>query len=593
AFLQPLAQKELQPLVSRVYVKERELMDNMMKDELYNAAAKGRFEIFDKQSKTTENDIESRPPIDTNYFCSQTPGGSNIVHIALRHGKVKNNGDKFIKIALEKHPILSMQPDSNGDTPLHLAAKWKSGATIMNLLIAAVKEFNNDASYVAPWAVKNYKGSFPIHEALESGNLEAAKALLECDNDAASRLNDLGDTALHSFAKNDFSVGNKNDAGDFVEMLLKENNQAAYMRDDEGLTPLLSAARSGRLHLASAILNYYPQSAYLRDPGGRTFLHLLRFTGDDVDESLDDNFKRTGHLLFDNAEADAQRLVQDYEGNTPLHYAIITGNSIAAIVLTHKCLESEDRIELGLVNKQGQTVPDLLALHDVPHEVRHGFNRILHIKYSLRSIKDLTLELVWSCSSDPFDAMQQIIDQIQKKLPRAGYLARSSYGIRKTEMKESANALSVVAALLATITFAAAFQVPGGFGEDGHPILLSKLAFIIFSVANTIAMCSSMLCLFLILWVMGIGKMHGSLKILDISIILLRLSFYLTLLAFTTGMFVATAEKSLWMGVLVCVFGTLTFLLTFKISIQTVAKYVESTYTGIKIFMKPVKSKNV
>uniref|UniRef100_A0A803KPP4 PGG domain-containing protein n=1 Tax=Chenopodium quinoa TaxID=63459 RepID=A0A803KPP4_CHEQI len=137
-------------------------------------------------------------------------------------------------------------------------------------------------------------------------------------------------------------------------------------------------------------------------------------------------------------------------------------------------------------------------------------------------------------------------------MPKAVYLARSSYGIRKGEMKDSANALSVVAALLATITFAAAFQVPGGFdGDHGFPVLLMQPAFTVFVVANTIAMCCSMLCLFLLLWVMGIGKIHGSLIVLDISIILLRLSFYLTLLTFTMGVFVVTAKKSLWLAILV------------------------------------------
>ncbi|KAL2942512.1 RNA-directed RNA polymerase, partial [Bienertia sinuspersici] len=141
------------------------------------------------------------------------------------------------------------------------------------------------------------------------------------------------------------------------------------MRDDEGLTPLLSAVRSG----------------------------------EDVDEKLAGSFKKTGN----------------YEGNTPLHYAIKTQNSVVAIVLA-----------------------------------------------------------------------QRFKELMRKKTPNAVYLARSSYGIRKTEMKDSANALSVV---------------PGGFDEDdGSPVFMAKWAFTIFVVANTITMHSSMLCLFLLLWVMGI-----------------------------------------------------------------------------------------
>uniref|UniRef100_A0A803MXR2 PGG domain-containing protein n=1 Tax=Chenopodium quinoa TaxID=63459 RepID=A0A803MXR2_CHEQI len=353
-----LAMKELQSMVSRSYVKETNLIDKAMDDELYRAAIEGNIKIFDSMivdDVTVVNDTESRPPnLPEAYFCSQTPGGSNIIHIALRHGKENKRVEKFIfiEIALERYPILSMQSENKGDTPLHLAVKWKSGLSIVKLLIKASQNFLLDESkkafYVAPWAMKNYKGCFPIHEALQSGNLKAAEALFDCDTEANIRVSNLGDTALHSFAKNGLPIG------------------------------------------------------------------------EDVDESLDGNFKKTGKQLFEIPEADAQRFVQDIDGNTPLHYAIINKNSIAAIVLTDKCLEDDEQRELGLVNKEGQTIPDLLALHDVPYE---------------------------------------IIELIKKKVPKAVYLARSSYGIRKTEMKESANALSVVAALLATITFAVAFQL--------------------------------------------------------------------------------------------------------------------------------------
>lgn len=183
-----------------------------MDDELYWAAVNGDYQIFESISNdATTNDAESRPPIlPEAYFCSQTPGGSNMIHIALRHGG-KTNVEQFIEIALQKYPILSMRPDNNGDTPLHLAAKWKSGVSSLESLIKASKAFlqaleeSTKAFHVAPWAVKNYKGSFPIHEALQTGNLEAANALLGCDTEAASRVNDLGDTPLHSFAKNGFS----------------------------------------------------------------------------------------------------------------------------------------------------------------------------------------------------------------------------------------------------------------------------------------------------------------------------------------------------------------------------------------------------
>uniref|UniRef100_A0A803KPP3 Uncharacterized protein n=1 Tax=Chenopodium quinoa TaxID=63459 RepID=A0A803KPP3_CHEQI len=335
--------KQLLPLVNRSNVKERETMNKMMDEDLYKAAIKGSVEIFKKgmAEAHTETDVESgQPKLDEDYFCRQTPGGNNIVHIALRHGSA--NAEQFVEIALEHFPILSMRSDNYGDTPLHVAVKCKGGES-GKLLVNASKRFlgkledSQKSFHVAPWAVKNYKGNFPIHEALQTNNLKDAFILLECDDEAASRVNDLGETPLHSFAKNDFSKNDK-EADEFM-MKNKAIEQAAFTRDDQGLTPLLRAASSGRFAVARAILNHQPQSAYLRDPSGRTFLHMLRFTGEDVDESFAGTFKKTGKQLFEIAEADAQRLVQDYEGNTPLHYAIKTGNSIAAIVLTKQNLD--------------------------------------------------------------------------------------------------------------------------------------------------------------------------------------------------------------------------------------------------------------
>ncbi|XP_021766515.1 uncharacterized protein LOC110730972 isoform X2 [Chenopodium quinoa] len=212
-----LAMKELQSMVSRSYVKETNLIDKAMDDELYRAAIEGNIKIFDSMivdDVTVVNDTESRPPnLPEAYFCSQTPGGSNIIHIALRHGKENKRVEKFIfiEIALERYPILSMQSENKGDTPLHLAVKWKSGLSIVKLLIKASQNFLLDESkkafYVAPWAMKNYKGCFPIHEALQSGNLKAAEALFDCDTEANIRVSNLGDTALHSFAKNGLPIG--------------------------------------------------------------------------------------------------------------------------------------------------------------------------------------------------------------------------------------------------------------------------------------------------------------------------------------------------------------------------------------------------
>lgn len=59
-------------------------------------------------------------------------------------------------------------------------------------------------------------------------------------------------------------------------------------------------------------------------------------------------------------------------------------------------------------------------------------------------------------------------------------------------MKTTAESCMIVAALIATVVFAAAFTVPGGVKEDtGSPNFLKKVSFIIFSISDPISLVSS------------------------------------------------------------------------------------------------------
>ena len=58
-------------------------------------------------------------------------------------------------------------------------------------------------------------------------------------------------------------------------------------------------------------------------------------------------------------------------------------------------------------------------------------------------------------------------------------------------MKETASSCSVVAALIITVVFAAAFTVPGGSDSRGIPNLLHEKSFMIFAISDMLALFSS------------------------------------------------------------------------------------------------------
>ncbi|GAV72815.1 LOW QUALITY PROTEIN: PGG domain-containing protein, partial [Cephalotus follicularis] len=73
--------------------------------------------------------------------------------------------------------------------------------------------------------------------------------------------------------------------------------------------------------------------------------------------------------------------------------------------------------------------------------------------------------------------------------------------VRKGEswMKDTSNSCMVVATLISTVVFAAAFTVPGGNSSEGVPIFLGKNAFEVFIISDALALLSSLTSLLMFL----------------------------------------------------------------------------------------------
>jgi hypothetical protein len=138
--------------------------------------------------------------------------------------------------------------------------------------------------------------------------------------------------------------------------------------------------------------------------------------------------------------------------------------------------------------------------------------------------------------------------------------------------KEEEDALSkareshlVVAALIATVTFAAAFTLPGGYKSDqGTALLAQKAAFIVFIISDAISMMLSILAVFIHFL---ISLIHGFQMVKDKEIdeeAAIKLFGYATLftmigmgtmiIAFVTGTYVVL-EPSLGLAISTCLIG--------------------------------------
>ncbi|XP_019105599.2 ankyrin repeat-containing protein NPR4 isoform X1 [Beta vulgaris subsp. vulgaris] len=196
----------------------------------------------------------------------------------------------------------------------------------------------------------------------------------------------------------------------------------------------------------------------------------------------------------------------DYEGATPLHRALERKDMNLA-----RALLIDNGVERNMEDYHGATSMDLLA--KLCKENDHWAKMCKQIKVN-------------------------------------PYL-KTTYIQPGTNLDQMRNTLSVVAALLATITFAAGFTLPGGLNSvTGDAILGKRASFLVFLLSDAYAMCTSMFVLFCLIWSM-VSDRDMSYLLVDRSVLILMQSLYGTMVAFMTGIYTVIGHSSLWAAIII------------------------------------------
>ncbi|MBA0842785.1 hypothetical protein Goarm_002590 [Gossypium armourianum] len=280
---------------------------------LYKAAAEGKIEEFDNCQGL-------------NLESLKTPNYDNVLHVNLANSErtasawsfksrsTRNNRSDFVKKILGKCPLLLLQTNRKGQTPLHIAARYGRSTTVKLFI-----ESRADGDI----------------ENLGMDELEAVREMLRLKDEESN-------TALHVAAR----YGH---VGVVQAVLELEDPDFPYFVNKNHETPLYLAAKGGYRRSVTILLDKW-QSTVHGGPYGRTALHAAVMSGD----------VETTKIILEKGDLTKET---DENGHTPLHYAAHLGhNSIVEELL------KKDVSAAYIGDKKWEMTPLLMA-------ARQGYGR--------------------------------------------------------------------------------------------------------------------------------------------------------------------------------------------------------------------------
>lgn len=314
-------------------------------------------------------------------------------------------------------------------------------------------------------------------------------------------------------------------------LLLDANESAMYQPDNGGSYPIHVAASNGTLKAVITLLGRSPGCIALRNMQGKTFLHVA------VEK------KRHSIVAFvcKRPELASVLNVQDNQGDTALHLAVKAG-----LVSIFNLLFRNREVSLNLPNKDGLTPRDLSWIM-IPARFYYKKNSRGMIHQSL------------ALARAPVGHSRQ--DHFYEK-----HSKRRDEEIDSEYLTNATSVLGISSVLIATVTFAAAFTLPGGYRADDHanggtPTLAGSYSFNAFITANTLAFSCSLLATVSLLY-SGMPSREISIRYVyqSLSLVMMRSSATSLVAAFALGMYVVLAPVALTMAKSVCAITFLSFL---------------------------------
>ncbi|KDP35568.1 hypothetical protein JCGZ_09006 [Jatropha curcas] len=459
----------------------------------------------------------------------------SLLHAAAREGNLEMVREMMSETAeAELKEMLSKQNQS-GETALYVAAECGHADLVKEMM----KYYDTGSA-----SIKARNGCDAFHIAAKQGELETLVVLMEANPDLAMTYDSSNTTALHSAA----SQGHV----EVVNFLLeKGSSNLVSIAKSNYKTALHSAARNGHLEILKALVNKEPGIATRIDKKGQTALHMA-VKGQKVE--LVDELIMSDPALIN---------MVDSKGNTALHIAARKGRAqIVSKLLDHKGL---DKIA---INKSGETAFDSAE--------KTGHSEILSIleQHSVQSAKSMKPNTARELKQTVSDIKHEVHNQLQTTRitrKRVQGIAKRVNKMHTEGLNNAINSTTVVAVLIATVAFAAIYQVPGQFADDpkhlapgqsaGQANAASRPEFMIFIIFDSIALFISLAVVVVQTSVVVIER-KAKKQLMSVINKLMWLACVLISIAFLALAFVVVGNKERWLAVWITGIGTVIMVTT-------------------------------
>ncbi|WJZ88042.1 hypothetical protein VitviT2T_007375 [Vitis vinifera] len=389
-------------------------------------------------------------------------------------------------------------------------------------------------------------GRTALHAAVIRNDQEMTARLLEWKPDLTKEVDENGWSPLHCAAYLGYTA--------IVEQLLDKSpdKSVTYLGiKDSKKTALHIAANRHHQDIVKRLLSHSPDCCEQVDDKGNNVLHSA---------IMSERYYAPGNIFRDNSLLWVTGLIneKDAKGDTPLHL-------LASYQVYDPFLSENNRVDKMALNKDKLTALDILSRANVKSG---NISREVLLKQLKEGEKVDVGPFSWQ------EAINKDSGSTGNGSADDNGSSSKSKDVGEDKIISNINRIGethlIVAALVATVTFAAGFTLPGGYDSDGMATLTKKAAFIAFIVTDTIAVTLSVSAVF-VYFFMSLHEDEGFLEKH------LFTGFYLTvfgigamMVAFMTGLY-AVLPLSSGLPIVACIICSF-FLLPFYFVLRQAVK---------------------